>query len=243
MSTPSSAISMESIYNTPTSSISIDSIGIPKTQSPLDMSQSIPVRPSIPRKEYDEMFGSKIREKAYNDQRAEFTKPSAKELRTEAAKQFHTKVSKLEQMGIPAAVATSHVAGQPVSGIKAPLTSTYQNIKNALSNVYQKVSGTGGYAGPSILGHIAEAASAASQSLATVNPARAEQFKQKADFLNYANKHRPTTFGRVKAALGFKKGGRVPKSGKYLVHKKEFIVKKGSKISKSQKKAVAKRKK
>jgi hypothetical protein len=42
---------------------------------------------------------------------------------------------------------------------------------------------------------------------------------------------------------GFKKGGRVPKSGKYLVHKKEFIVKKGSKISKSQKKAVAKRKK
>lgn len=42
---------------------------------------------------------------------------------------------------------------------------------------------------------------------------------------------------------GFKKGGRVKKSGKYLVHKKEFVVKKGSKISKTQKKVVTKRKK
>ena len=33
---------------------------------------------------------------------------------------------------------------------------------------------------------------------------------------------------------GFKKGGRVKKSGKYLVHKREFIVKKGTKVTKKQ---------
>ena len=43
--------------------------------------------------------------------------------------------------------------------------------------------------------------------------------------------------------LGFKKGGRVKKTGKALVHKKEFIVKSGIKVSKSQKMKVQKRKK
>jgi hypothetical protein len=50
--------------------------------------------------------------------------------------------------------------------------------------------------------------------------------------------------GRVgQGILGFKKGGRVKKSGKALVHKKEFIVKSGIKVSKSQKMKVQKRKK
>lgn len=44
------------------------------------------------------------------------------------------------------------------------------------------------------------------------------------------------------ALLGFKKGGRVKKSGKALVHKKEFIVKSGIKVTKSQKMKVQKRK-
>ena len=42
--------------------------------------------------------------------------------------------------------------------------------------------------------------------------------------------------------LGFKKGGRVKKTGKALVHKKEFIVKSGIKVTKSQKMKVQKRK-
>ena len=42
--------------------------------------------------------------------------------------------------------------------------------------------------------------------------------------------------------IGFKKGGRVNKSGKALVHKKEFIVKSGVKVTKSQKMKVQKRK-
>jgi hypothetical protein len=46
-----------------------------------------------------------------------------------------------------------------------------------------------------------------------------------------------------KTIVGFKKGGRVKKSGKALVHKKEFIVKSGIKVSKSQKMKVQKRKK
>lgn len=45
------------------------------------------------------------------------------------------------------------------------------------------------------------------------------------------------------ALLGFKKGGRVKKSGKYLVHKKEYVVKKGKKVTKKQMKKVAKRSK
>lgn len=45
------------------------------------------------------------------------------------------------------------------------------------------------------------------------------------------------------SALGFKKGGRVKKSGKYKVHKREFVVSKKRKVTKKQKKKVAKRKK
>jgi hypothetical protein len=45
------------------------------------------------------------------------------------------------------------------------------------------------------------------------------------------------------AALGFRKGGRVKKGGKYLVHKREYIVPKKTKVSKKQKKTVAKRQK
>lgn len=44
------------------------------------------------------------------------------------------------------------------------------------------------------------------------------------------------------SALGFKKGGRVMKSGKYKVHKREFVVSKKRKVTKKQKKKVAKRK-
>ena len=43
------------------------------------------------------------------------------------------------------------------------------------------------------------------------------------------------------SVLGFKKGGRVKKSGKYLVHKSEFVVPKKGKITKKQKSKVAKR--
>jgi hypothetical protein len=41
--------------------------------------------------------------------------------------------------------------------------------------------------------------------------------------------------------LGFKKGGRVKKSGKYLVHKREFIVPKKVGVTKKQKAVVKKR--
>jgi hypothetical protein len=41
--------------------------------------------------------------------------------------------------------------------------------------------------------------------------------------------------------VGFKKGGRVKKSGKYLVHKREFIVPKKVRVTKKQKTAVSKR--
>lgn len=47
----------------------------------------------------------------------------------------------------------------------------------------------------------------------------------------------------AESTLGFKKGGRVKKSGKYLVHKKEFVVPKGGKVTKKQKSKIVKRQK
>jgi hypothetical protein len=44
------------------------------------------------------------------------------------------------------------------------------------------------------------------------------------------------------SVLGFKKGGRVKKSGKYLVHKSEFIVPKKVGVTKKQHTKVSKRK-
>lgn len=41
--------------------------------------------------------------------------------------------------------------------------------------------------------------------------------------------------------LGFRKGGRVKKTGKYLVHKREYVLKKGSKPTKMQKQKVMRR--
>jgi len=45
------------------------------------------------------------------------------------------------------------------------------------------------------------------------------------------------------SVLGFKKGGRVKKSGKYLVHKQEFIVPKKTPVTKKQLSKVSKRNK
>lgn len=253
-SSSSTSSSLNSFYSGSSPTFSLNSLGMPELYSPIQMESmsEIVARPglrsTVP---VEDIHPSLAAKNAFDSQRAGFT-GNRRILSTplEAIKQLNNSVNKLEKLGIPSEVATAAILNQPALGLKPTQISTIQNIKNSiglknikgsisskynqLKDVFQKVTETGRYKD-----HVDTLKASNTQRLlnAGVPPATIANINKSAD------KYRPGTYTRLKTALGFKKGGRVKKSGKYLVHKKEFVVKKGSKISKTQQKKVTKRKK